>query len=32
MQAIQMSFFLKGLAMTGAALLISQFGVQQDRK
>ena len=32
MQAIQMSFFLKGLAMTGGALLISQFGVRQDRK
>ncbi|MBC8188059.1 MAG: DoxX family membrane protein [Proteobacteria bacterium] len=27
MQAIQTSFFLKGLAMTGGALLISQFGV-----
>jgi uncharacterized membrane protein YphA (DoxX/SURF4 family) len=31
MQAVQTSFFLKGLAMTGAALLISQLGVQQDR-
>ena len=31
MQAVQTSFFLKGLAMTGAALLISQRGVQQDR-
>ena len=29
MQGIQMSFFLKGLAMTGGALLISQFGVKQ---
>lgn len=28
MQAIQLSFFLKGLAMTGGALLISQFGVR----
>ena len=28
MQAIQMSFFLKGLAMTGCALLISQLGVR----
>ncbi|MFP6664273.1 MAG: DoxX family membrane protein [Deltaproteobacteria bacterium] len=27
MRAIQMSFFLKGLAMTGAALLITQLGV-----
>ncbi len=27
MQAIQTSFFLKELAMTGGALLISQFGV-----
>ena len=26
MEAIQSSFFLKGVAMTGAALLISQFG------
>jgi putative oxidoreductase len=26
MRAIQLSFFLKGLAMTGCALLISQFG------
>lgn len=32
MQAVQTSFFLKGLAMTGAALLISQLGVQPDRK
>ena len=29
MQAIQTSFFLKGLAMTGAALLIAQLGVQR---
>ena len=27
MQQIQMSFFLKGLTMIGAALLITQFGV-----
>lgn len=26
MRAIQLSFFLKGLAMTGGALLITQFG------
>ncbi len=31
MQAIQTSFFLKGVAMTGAALLISQFGVRKTR-
>jgi putative oxidoreductase len=31
MQAVQTSFFLKGLAMTGAALLITQLGVQPDR-
>lgn len=31
MQAVQTSFFLKGLAMTGAALLITQLGVQSDR-
>ncbi len=30
MQAIQMSFFLKGLAMTGGALLISQLGVRNS--
>ena len=30
MQAIQMSFFLKGLAMTGGALLISQLGVRRS--
>ena len=29
MRAIQMSFFLKGLAMTGGALLITQLGVRQ---
>jgi putative oxidoreductase len=28
-QAIQMSFFLKGIAMTGAALLITQLGVRR---
>ncbi len=31
MRAIQTSFFLKGLAMTGAALLITQLGVSPDR-
>jgi uncharacterized membrane protein YphA (DoxX/SURF4 family) len=30
MQAIQLSFFLKGLGMTGAALLISQQGVRRS--
>lgn len=29
MRAIQMSFFLKGLAMTGCALLITQLGARQ---
>ena len=29
MRAIQLSFFLKGLAMTGGALLISQFGARE---
>ena len=29
MQEIQTSFFLKGLAMTGAALLITQLGVRR---
>ncbi len=29
MQAIQLSFFLKGLAMMGGALLISQLGVSE---
>lgn len=28
MRAIQLSFFLKGLAMTGAALLITQLGAR----
>jgi len=31
MQAIQTSFFLKGVAMTGTALLITQLGVRQYR-
>lgn len=30
-QAMQISFFLKGLAMTGAALLITQLGVTPSR-
>ena len=30
MRAIQTSFFLKGLAMAGGALLISQLGVKQS--
>jgi len=30
MRAIQTSFFLKGVTMTGAALLISQLGVKDD--
>jgi putative oxidoreductase len=29
MQAIQTSFFLKGVAMTGAALLVTQLGVRR---
>jgi uncharacterized membrane protein YphA (DoxX/SURF4 family) len=29
MRAIQLSFFLKGVAMTGAALLITQLGVRK---
>lgn len=29
MRAIQTSFFLKGVTMTGAALLITQFGVKR---
>lgn len=29
MRAIQLSFFLKGVAMTGGALLITQFGVRK---
>jgi putative oxidoreductase len=32
MQATQMSFFLKGLAMTGAALLISQLGAREQEQ
>jgi len=31
MRAIQTSFFLKGVTMTGAALLITQFGVKMER-
>ncbi len=31
MRAIQLSFFLKGVAMTGAALLITQLGVSQRK-
>jgi len=31
MRAIQLSFFLKGLAMTGAALLVTQLGVVRAR-
>jgi uncharacterized membrane protein YphA (DoxX/SURF4 family) len=31
MRTIQTSFFLKGLAMTGAALLITQLGVRPSR-
>ena len=30
MRAIQLSFFLKGLTMAGAALLITQLGVARD--
>jgi uncharacterized membrane protein YphA (DoxX/SURF4 family) len=30
MRAIQLSFFLKGLAMTGSALLITQLGVRRQ--
>lgn len=29
MRAMQISFFLEGLAMTGAALLITQLGVER---
>ena len=32
MQRIQTSFFLKGLAMTGAALLITQLGVRRKER
>ena len=31
MQGIQTSFFLKGVAMAGAALLITQLGVSRER-
>jgi putative oxidoreductase len=31
MRAIQTSFFLKGVTMTGAALLITQLGVKRSR-
>lgn len=31
LRAIQLSFFLKGLAMTGAALLVTQLGVVRTR-
>lgn len=30
MRAIQLSFFLKGVTMTGAALLITQLGVRRE--
>jgi hypothetical protein len=30
MAGIQTSFFLKGMAMTGAALLITQLGVERS--
>jgi uncharacterized membrane protein YphA (DoxX/SURF4 family) len=32
MQGIQASFFLKGIAMTGAALLITQLGVRRHAR
>lgn len=32
MRAIQLSFFLKGLAMTGAALLVTQLGVARPSR
>ena len=32
MQQIQTSFFLKGLAMTGGALLITQLGVRRAER
>jgi uncharacterized membrane protein YphA (DoxX/SURF4 family) len=32
MRAIQVSFFLKGVAMTGAALLITQLGVRRPAR
>lgn len=31
MRAMQLSFFLKGLTMTGAALIFTQLGVRRDR-
>jgi uncharacterized membrane protein YphA (DoxX/SURF4 family) len=32
MRAIQLSFFLKGVAMTGAALLVTQLGVKRSAR
>ncbi len=32
LRAIQLSFFLKGMTMTGAALLITQLGVHPSRR
>ena len=32
MRAIQLSFFLKGIAMMGGALLITQFGVKHSER
>jgi hypothetical protein len=32
MQGIQASFFLKGVAMTGAALLITQLGARRSER
>lgn len=32
MRAIQLSFFVKGLSMTGAALLITQLGVERTER
>ena len=31
MRSMQLSFFLKGLAMTGCALLITQFGARHPQ-
>jgi uncharacterized membrane protein YphA (DoxX/SURF4 family) len=31
MQTVQLSFFLKGIAMTGGALLITQYGVKRHQ-
>ncbi|HIG69353.1 MAG TPA: DoxX family protein [Myxococcales bacterium] len=31
MRAVQLSFFLKGIAMTGGALLITQYGVKRHQ-